>query len=458
MALGRRGGERQEEFWIPTAAVARGPGHPFYDKLNELLAEAGFDRWVEERCRPYYAECGRPGIPPGVYFRMLLVGYFEGLESQRGIAWRCADSSSLKRFLGYGLTETTPDHSSLTNIRRRLPLEVHEEVFAFVLGIAQLNKLLKGQALGVDATLLEANAALESIIRKDTGEDYRQYLRRLAQEAGIQDPTEDDLKKFDQQRQGKTLSNEQWQSPTDPDGRIAKMKDGTTHVAYKAEHAVDLESELLVAATVQPADTGDPQSLPETLVAAQVNLLRAGSDVEVRDLVTDSGYHSNATLTQCAAWGIRTYISEKDGSQKRVWTDKPAEQERAFRNNRRRLHGRRGRRLQRLRRMLCERSFAHLCETGAGRRTWLRGLVNVAKRYVIQAAAYNLGVILRKLFGVGTPRSLQGRAAAACAVFLAMVWALWRWLTAQLPGVGCTFRCEVRPRATATSRLSRAAA
>jgi len=435
MALGRRGGERQEEFWIPTTAVARGPGHPFYDKLNALLAEAGFDRWVEARCRAYYAEQGRPGIPPGVYFRMLLIGYFEGLESQRGIAWRCADSNSLKSFLGFGLTEATPDHSSLTKIRRRLPLEVHEEVFAFVLGIAQLKKLLKGQVVGVDATLLEANAALKSIVRKDTGEDYRQYLRRLAQEAGIEDPRDDDLKKFDQKRKGKKLSNDDWQSTTDPDGRIAKMKDGTTHLAHKAEHAVDLESELLLAATVQPGDCGDPQSLVETLVAAQTNLIRAGRDAEVRELATDSGYHSNATLRQCADWGIRTYISEKDASQKRVWTDKPAEQERAFRNNRRRIHGRRGRRLQRLRRVLCERSFAHMCETGAGRRSWLRGLVNVAKRYVIHAAAYNLGVILRKLFGVGTPRSLQGRAAAACAALFAILRALYHWLTTRVTGL-----------------------
>ena len=176
---------------------------------------------------------------------------------------------------------------------------------------------------------------------------------------------------------------------------------------------------------------GDPESLPQTLVAAQVNLMRAGSDAELQDLATDSGYHSNATLMQCADWDIRTYISEKDESQTRVWTDKPAEQERVFRNNRRRVRGRRGKRLQRLRRVLCERSFAHTCETGGGRRSWLRGLVNVSKRYVIHAAAYNLGVLLRKLFGVGTPRSLQGRAAAACAALLAVLWSWYHWVAAR---------------------------
>jgi transposase len=426
MALGRRDDEQQKDLWVPTVDLPRTPGHPFYEKLNELLAEAGFDRWVEERSRPYYAERGRPGIPPGVYFRMLLIGYFEGLDSQRGIAWRCADSSSLKTFLGYQLTDATPDHSSLTNIRRRLPLEVHEEVFAFVLRIAQLRKLLKGQLVGVDATLLEANAALKSIVRKDTGEAYRQYLRRLAQEAGIEDASDEDLKKFDQKRPGKKLSNADWHSTTEPDGRIMKMKDGTTHVAHKAEHAVDLESEFLLATTLHHGDRGDPDSLPETLVAAQTNLIRAGSDVALRDVVTDSGYHKNATLAWCEGWGLRPYMVEKDPTQQRTWVDKPVEQERAFRGNRRRAGGRRGKRLQRLRRTLCERSFAHTCETGAGRRSWLRGLVNVAKRYLIHGAAYNLGVLMRKLFGVGTPRSLQGGAAAVCAALLAVTLAFLR--------------------------------
>jgi len=421
MALGRRDGEQQHDLWTPTANLPRTPGHPFYEQLNRLLAEAGFDRWVEQRCREHYARGGRPGIPPGVYFRMLLIGYFEGLDSQRGIAWRCADSNSLKTFLGYKLTEATPDHSSLTNIRRRLPLDVHEEVFAFVLRMAQLRKLLKGQVAGVDATLLEANAALKSIVRRDTGEDYRAYLRRLMQEAGLDNPSDDDLKKFDRKRKGKKLSNDAWQSRSDPDGRIMKMKDGRTHVSYKAEHAVDLESEFLLAATVHPGDRGDPDSLPETLVAAQTNLIRAGSATAVRDVAADSGYHKNETLAWCAAWGLRPCMAEKDPRQRRTWRGKPAEQEHAFRANRRRLRGRRGRRLQRARSALCERSFAHTCETGAGRRSWLRGLLNVSKRYVIHAAAHNLGVLMRKLFGVGTPRGLQGGSAALCAAVLALL-------------------------------------
>ena len=415
MALGRRKRERQSELWVPTAELPRAVGHPFYERLNRLLAEAGFDEFVEDLCQPYYAErLGRPGIPPGVYFRMLFVGYFEGLDSQRGIAWRCADSLALKAFLGYSLTESTPEHSSLTKVRQRLPESVHERVFAFVLSMAQTKKLLKGKTVGVDATLLEANAAMKSIVRKDTGEDYKQYLRRLAQEAGIDDPSGDDLKRFDKQRK-KKASNKDWESPSDSDARIMKMKDGRTHLAYKAEHAVDLQSGLLLAATIHPGDRSDGESLAETLIAAQANLIWSGSSAEIREVPLDNGYHANAALAQCEAWGIRTYAAEKDEPYQRKWTDKPEEYRRAFHANRRRVRGRRGKKLQKLRSEYCERSIAHTCETGGARRSWLRGLVDVGKRYLIHAAGYNLGVLMRKLFGVGTPRSLQGRAAALCA-------------------------------------------
>lgn len=430
MALGKRERERQPDLWVPTANLARSGGHPFYEKLNRVLAEVGFDRWLEERCAAYYASAGRPGIPPGTYFRMLFVGYFEGLDSQRGIAWRCSDSLALKSFLGFNLGDATPDHSSLTYIRRRLPEEVHEQVFAFVLSIAERHKLLKGKVAGVDGTLLEANAAMKSIVRKDSGDDWKAWLRKLAAEAGQPDADDDDLKKMDQGRKDKKVGNAQWKSKSDPDARIMKMKDGRTHLAYKAEHAVDLESGLLLGVTVHAGDAADGDTLPHTLVAAQTNLIRAGSSAAVRDLVADNGYHKNQTLAQCEAWNIRTYVAEKKERHSRRWTDKPDEQRRAFHGNRRRVRGRRGRRLQRGRSEYCERSFAHTCETGAARRSWLRGVVNVSKRYLIHAAACNLGLILRKLFGVGTPRSLQGRAVALCAAMRAIRIAFREWLRA----------------------------
>ena len=277
MALGRRG-PREQALFIATEDLPSSPGHPFYRKLNELLAEAQFDRRVEELCRPHYAEgVGRPSIAPGVYFRMLFVGYFEGIDSQRGIAWRCRDSRSLQEFLGLGMTQETPDHSSLTDTRQRLPSTVHEEVFRLLLEIArQKGVLRRGKTLGVDSTMLEANAAMKSIVRRDTGASWTKYLTRLAKQAGIQDPTAEDLRRMDRQRTDKKVSNADWKSPIDPDSRIARMKDGRTHLAYKAEHAVDLASEVIVAAAIHPADRSDAQTLPDTLVRAQANLLLSG--------------------------------------------------------------------------------------------------------------------------------------------------------------------------------------
>ena len=417
MALGKRKREEQES-WVATSDLPTSPGHPFYQKLNGLLAEAGFDDYVEKLSEPYYAkEVGRPGIPPGVYLRMLLVGYFEGLSSQRAIAWRCSDSRSLQSFLGIPLTESTPEHSSLTVIRKRLPLSIHEEVFTKVLAIAQAKKLLKGKTVAVDSTLIEAEAAMKTIVRRDNGDDWKEYLKKLALEAGIENPTEEDLRKFDRNRPNKKVSNEEWVSSKDGDSRIAKMKDGRTHLAYKTEHAVDLESDLVVAAPVYSADESDTATLARTVTMAQAHMMLAGSEVEVREAVADKGYHSTDNVTWCESMGVRTYIPERDSPHGRRWTDKPIEQKHAVYENRRRVRGKRGKALGRLRSEYTERSFAHACETGGARRSHLRGLVNVAKRYLMYIAGRNLGVIMRALFGVGTPRSLQAPGAGSpCAV------------------------------------------
>jgi len=419
MALGKRK-RQQQETWIATCDLPQSPGHPFYEKLNGLLGEAKFDEYAEDLCRPYYADgVGRPGIPPGVYFRMLLVGYFEGLDSQRGIAWRCSDSRSLQRFLGHSITEPTPDHSSLTVIRQRLPLAVHEQVFAKVLEIAQDKKLLKGGATAVDSTFIEAEAAMKSIVRRDSGDDWKEYLRKLAAEEGMENPTDEDLRKFDKKRKGKKVSNEEWFNPHDPDAKIAKMKDGRTHLAYKTEHAVDLKSDLVLAAGVYHADESDTQTLPQTLTMAQANLVLAGSDAEIKEAVADKGYHSNETVTWCQSWGIRTYIPERESRHRRRWTDKSPEEKSAVYGNRRRVRGKRGKALGRLRSEYTERSFAHTCETGGARRSRLRGLIDVAKRYLMYVAGRNLGVIMRALFGIGTPKSLQTEGEASpCAVFI----------------------------------------
>src|SRR5690606_24206687 len=337
---------------------------------------------------------GRASIPPGRYFRMLFVGYFEELDSQRGIAWRCADSLSLRHFLFLEAAEESPDHSSLTRIRERLPLYVHEQVFAFVLEIARKKKLLSGTQVGVDATTLEANAAMKSIIRRDSGEDWKEYLKRLAEAEGIEIHDEEDLRRFDQQRkkQGKKkVSNEEWISPVDPDSRIVKMKDGRTHLGYKAEHVVDLKSEYILSADVLHGTDSDSKTLTGSLVLAQTNLVRAGSEAQIKEVAADKGYHANQTLVDCNALGVRTYIPERETGPRR-WTDKPPEMETAYRNNGRRVKRAKGKRLQRIRSELLERSFAHVCETGGARRTWLRGLEKINKRYQIHTAARNLGL------------------------------------------------------------------
>jgi transposase len=427
MALGRRKNERQQDFWVATTDLPRSEGHVFYQKLNELLREAGFDRYVETLCEPYYHDTmGRPGIPPGTYFRMLLIGYFEGIGSQRGIAWRCADSLSLRTFLGIGLTENTPDHSSLTRVGNRLPLAVHQQVFQFVLQVADEQGLLKGKTVAVDATTLEANAAMKSIVRRDTGEDWQEYIKRLMQEAGEieagDEPSADEIARFDKKRQDKKVSNHEWQSQTDPASRITKMKDGRTHLAYKAEHTIDLETELILAAEVYAANEADVDTIGRSLSTAQSNVIAAESDANIEEAVADKGYYKNETLSELEfTEGLRTYIAEPKFKDRRNWKNKPEEYCQAVTNNRRRVKGNRGRALQRLRSERVERSFAHVCETGGSRRTWLRGVEKVQKRYLMSAMARNLGLVMRSLFGFGTARGLQAEGGLADDLYLAWI-------------------------------------
>jgi transposase len=432
MALGKRKHEQQTA-WVATTELPKSPGHPFYKKLNVLLAEAGFDAWLETLCAPYYAEkMGRESIPPGVYFRMILVGYFEGISSQRGIAWRCHDSRSLAEFLGVPVHEETPDHSSLSRIHVRLPLEVHEAMFQFVLQLAAEKSLLRGKTVAVDSTMLEADAAMKSIVRRDTGEDWKTYLRGLAAEAGIENPTDEELRRFDKRRKDKKVSNDDWQSPNDPESRIAKMKDGTTHPAYKAEHVVDLDTDLVLSAVIHQANRADTETLAESVVQAQLNVIEAGSEANIKEAVADKGYHAAAQLaTVNETLGIRTYIPEPKRQTPWKWSDHTTAERRAITANHRRVRAERSKKLQRRRSELTERTFAHVCETGGARRCWLHGMLKVSKRYLLQVAARNLGLIMRKLFGMGTPRGLQPAGDLASLMYLRIyvVWSIvWAWV------------------------------
>jgi len=436
MAMGRRDRDDQGSFWIPTSALPTTASHPFYEQVNRILDSRGFDSFVEELCSKFYHQrMGRPSLAPAVYFRLMLIGYFEGIDSERGMAWRVADSLGLRRFLGYSLTDSTPDHSTISRNRRLIDVETHEAVFVWVLKMLAEEGLLKGKTLGVDATTLEANAALKSIVRRDTGEGYQAFLTRLAQESGIETPTREDLVKLDKQRK-KKASNDDWENPHDPDGKITKMKDGRTHVAHKAEHAVDMDTGAIMTVTLQLANRGDPESIEETLLLAADTLVdilsdeQAGehlSDHVMAEVVADKGYHSNGVLTGVGQMVSRTYLSEPNRG-RRNWSGNTAARDAVY-ANRRRIQGHRGKRLMKKRGELIERSFAHCYDTGGMRRTHLRGHENILKRLLVHVAGFNLSLVMRKVFGRGTARGMQGLAAWLANVILRFLRPTWSILT-----------------------------
>src|SRR5512132_3558418 len=414
MALGRQG-DRQSDLVVTWKEMPRSPGHVSYDRLQGVLIDADFDAFAEATCKPYYAaKMGAPSIPPGRYFRMHMVGYFEGIDSERGIEWRCSDSLSLREFLRLRTAERVPDHSWLSKTRSRLPQEVHEEVFGWVLSLIAGRGLVNGERIGVDASAMEANAALRTIVRRETGETYREMLKRMAEESGIETPSADDLVRLDRTRKDKKLSNADWVSRTDPDAKIAKMKDGTTHLAYKPEHAVDLDTGAVVAAEIHPADEGDTTTLSGTLKAAAANLAkvdRAPTTAETAELFADKGYHSRTVLKDLDGGVCKTRIAEPQRTAFLRWRG-DTEARNAVYANRNRLRAAVGKQSMRQRAEIVERSFAHNLERGGMRRTWLRGRENVHKRYLIHVAGHNLGILMRLLIGAGTPKEAAARGRA----------------------------------------------
>ena len=428
MALGKRTPVQQPLF-ISTADLNLGP-HPFYEAVNKVLDAHHFDDFAQDLCAVFYddgSRGGRPGLPPGIYFRCLMVGYFEGIDSERGIDWRCNDSLSLKAFLGVACNKPAPDHSTISRTRRLIDLETHQAVFQEILKVLANHGLVDGKTLGVDSTTLEANAAMRSIVRRDTGEGYQEFLTRLARASGIQTPTREDLARIDKQRKNKA-SNDDWQSPDDPDAKIAKMKDGTTHPAHKAEHAVDLGEGghgAILAVNVCDAAAGDTATLGQTILAATQNLGAVADDPRVADklsdafaseAVLDKGYHSRQTLLDLAEMQVRSYASEPDRG-RQDFTGQAAARAAVY-ANRRRIKGERGKRLLRSRGEKLERSFAHCYETGGMRRLYLRGRENVAKRVLIHAAGFNVGLMMRLKYGLPKPRSMS---AAAGALILTLI-------------------------------------
>jgi transposase len=451
MSMGKRE-EKQQPIWHAATELPRSPGHKFYEKLNELLAGANFDRRVEALCARFYeaeGTTGRRSIPPGVYFRMLLIGYFEGIESERGISWRCTDSLSLRAFLGLLPNESVPEHSSLSRIRTRLDGEVYDEVFRLVLSVVEAEGLLRGKVAGIDSTYLRADASMKAIVRKDDGASYQEYLKKLCQEQGIAAPTAEDARRVDRKRKGKRTSNQDWKSKTDADARITRLKDGRTRLGYKAEHVVDMDSGVVVSAEIHAADQGDTATIAASLETARANIDAAkkakgeraddnddppapNSPAKTISVVADKGYHKAELLKELKAKRFRTYISVPKSNGTHHWKDKGGYYTaRAYRDNRDRATSAKGKALLRSRGELIERSFAHVCETGGHRRVRLRGKENVQKRYLIQVAAMNLGIAMRKLLGRGTPRQ-QANARKRFWSFLLWVGRTWILLRDRL--------------------------
>ena len=406
--MGKKKRRQKEDLWVATSELPRTAGHPFYERLNGLFNEHGFDDFVEGLCAKFYADkMGRPSLAPGVYFRLLVVGYFEGIGSERGIAWRASDSLGLREFLGLKVSESPSDHSTISRTRRLIDVATHEAVFDWVLKQIGASGLLRGKTIGIDATTLEANAALRSIVRRDSEQGYEEFLMELAKASGIETPRREDLAKLGRKRTGKG-SDRVWKHPHDAEARITRMKDGRTHLAHKAEQAVDLETGAIVSVTVQGADRGDTQTRVKTLTEAAEKVEQAlpeGRGIE--EGVADKGDHSTQPMVDLDAVGLRSYVSEPR-REKRRWPGDRQGQEAVYANRLRQ----RGERL--------ERPCAHRYGSGGMRRLPVRGHENVLKRLLIQVSAFNLGMLMPQSLGGGTPRGLQGRICALMLLILSL--------------------------------------
>lgn len=418
----RKDGEAQASLWLPTQELPKTAATSFYQRLDRALAGSGFGKSVRELCAPYYemdgSRGGRPGIDPEVYFKMQMVGFFEGIPSERGIAARCADSLSIRQFLHYELNEATPDHSSLTVIRQRLGSEVYEKAFGLVLKALRDHKLLRGRKLGIDASVMEANASMRSLEHRLTGEDYQAYVSALAEAAGVDasDPTA--VRRFDRKRKGRKTSNDTWQNPHDPEAKIGRTKRGSTRMVYKPEHVVDLETGAIVDADLRPGDEHDTAELAEKVLEVEARLnqvMEDDPDTERVELVAaDKGYFKLDEVSILHGVGIDTAISDP---QRQRRTDRLSEEDREVLEAAQAVvTSESGRGWMRKRSELVERGFQHVLDCGGTRRTTLRGRENIRKLYLIRAACANLSLLMRHLAGVGTPK--QALAGSHALIFL----------------------------------------
>ena len=410
----------QQEFWIAAQEIPKSPKSTFYSRLQETLDELGFETEVRSICAPFYNASGkgRPGIDPAVYVKMIMVGFFEDLPSERAIAARCADSIAIRAFLKYELAESTPDHSSFTVIRQRLGLEVYQQIFQFTLAALQKHGLLRGKNVGLDSSVIEANASLRALVNRNTEEAYWDYVKKLAVQAGIDPEDPAAVRKFDRQRPGKG-SNQEWMNPHDPDAKIGPRKDGGTDMIYKPEIVVDLDTGAIVQAKVNPGDQADHQDMAAKIFEAQQTINAARQQptdaLTIQTATADKGYYAVPELQALQAESIKTVIA--DPVQNRRSDKLQPEQQAAVRSAQRSVRSKRGKKLLARRGMHIERGFAHILDCGGMRRATLRGQQNLNKRFKLAAAVYNLSQLMRKLFGIGTPKQQEAFGLASFFLF-----------------------------------------
>ena len=428
----------QADLWIQPGELARGPKDGFYSKLHDVLEGMDFTGQIHRLCEVHYKAGmgggGRPPTDPAVIFKMMMVGFLEGIGSGRGIAARCADSLTIRRFLGYALTEETPDHSSLSVFRSRLPDTVFQAAHEVVLDGLRAHGLLKGRHLGIDSSVIEANASLSGLVQRNTEKSYWDYVKELAKEAGVDPDDPAAVARFDRKREGRKTSNKEWYNPHDPDAKVGRTKDGACDMIHKPEHIVDLESGAVIAAEVRFGDAGDTEDLSTRILEAVelVEEIHGQDHVEgasrVLDLTGDKGFHSPEELAIIQEeTGVRTVIGDPNAARRQPANLEP-EARRAVEKAARAVKSKSGKALLKKRGMHIERGFAHILDCGGLRRTTLRGQENINKRYLCGILAFNLSLIMRKLTGVGTPR----QAAASFLVFYVACLELFRRLVHSL--------------------------
>lgn len=420
--------QNQTSIWIATEDLQVKPQISFYLKLNRILNKMGFGNQIRKFCEPYYSDktnC-RPPIDPEIYIKMLLVGFFENLNSERAIASRCADSLSIRVFLGYSITESTPDHSTLSVIRQRLQESIFSQIFSLVLKAMQINGLVKGKNLALDTSIIEANASLQGLHNRMTEESYAQYISELARQAGVDPKDKAAVARFDRKRKDRKTSNKEWYNPNDPDSKIGQTKDGATDMVYKPEHVVDLDTGAIIDADILLGDRADTNDLSERIVSAQIRLLDISDNPIEEKLIetatADKGYHKVQELVDIQSLGITTVIPDKE--LKRNISKLSDEEALALELAHSAVTVKEGKVLLKWRGMHVERSFAHVLDCGGARRTTLKGTENIRKRYLISTACYNLSLLLRTLFGVGTPKQLLANLKMALNLFLRAIYSL----------------------------------